>query len=331
MGAGGVFPVSSRHVTLDSLKAAFRSRRGHSILVFLTFLAISTLLWMVMALNDEDQADIRMPLRITHVPDSVTIITPVPKSIAVSLKTRGSQLLKLNFGHVPSFDIDFRAFSSGNVMRLGDADLKAIARSALDGSMVTLVSPDSLALRYTTSPGRTVPVRLDYTATPGPQATVVDAPSLSTDSVRVYFASPATEIPTHISSEPIRLTGLNQSATRRVRLIAPAGTRVIPDSIDVTFQVEPLILKTRRLNIESAHVPLGHKLITFPATVKVSYMVPMSIYKKAEPHMRAVADYNSIDLSRPTRMMRVRLQDVSPELQSVRLENDSVEYIIEKL
>ena len=54
------------------------SRQGHSVLVFMAFLALSALLWCVIAFNDESQADIRMPVRLTNVPDSVTIVSQVP-------------------------------------------------------------------------------------------------------------------------------------------------------------------------------------------------------------------------------------------------------------
>lgn len=311
--------------------AALTSSRGHNIMVFLAFLILAALLWWVMALNDEDQCDIRMPLRITNIPDTVTIITPVPPSVAVSLRTKGSQLLKLNLGRVPAVHIDFRAFRSGTTLRLTDADLKAAARAALDGSVVTVITPDTLNLRFTTGPGIPVTVRPDCDVTAGPQATLAGAPLITPDTVRLYSVDGRRHI-TQVTTEPVRLTSLNRTTLRRVRLIAPPGTRLIPDSVDLTFRVEPLILKTRRLNIEPLGVPLGHRLITFPAQVQVSYMVPVSVYKKNDtPHIRAVADYRSIDPLRPTRMMRVRLVDVSPDLRNVQLLNDSVEYIIEKL
>lgn len=309
--------------------AALRSSRGHNAMVFLAFLALSALLWWVMALNDEDQCDVRLPMRITHIPDSVTIITPAPHYAAVSLRAKGSQLLKLNFGRVPTMDIDFRAFRSNGHLRLTDADLKAVARAALDGAPVTVVTPDTLNLRYTTTPGQPVALTADVKVTPGPQATLSLPPKLSVDSVLVYSTSPVSV--TSVSTEPVRLSGINRPVTRRVRVIAPAGCRVIPDSVDVTLQVEPLILKELALPIEPANVPLGQKLITFPAKARVSYMIPMSQYNKSKPSIRVVADYRDIPSGKASRMMRIRVADTSPDMQNVQIHSDSVEYIIENL
>lgn len=314
----------------SDIMAALRSQRGHNVLVFLTFLAIATVLWLVLALNDEDQRDVRLPVRITNVPDTVTIISKVPDNIGVSLRTRGSQLLKLTLGRIPTAQIDFRAFRTGDVIRLTDADLKAIARASLDGASIIVVSPDSLNLAYTTDPGRPVPVTVDAVVTPGPRATITGKPHMSVDSVMLFTLSRADNVAS-VATEPVRITSLNETVTRRLRVIAPPGTRVVPDSIDVTFEVEPLIFKTRKVAVEPINVPLGHKLITFPAQVEVSYMVPVSVYKSSEPRLRVVADYRNIDRSAHSRNMRIRLVDVSPAFSNVQLASDSVEYIIENL
>lgn len=314
-----------------SVRDALRSRLGHNILVFSVFLLISALLWCVIALNDDGQADIRMPVKVTHVPDSVMIVSAVPSHIAVSLKTRGSQLLQLNLGRVPDFNIDFRLYRQRKYLRLTDPDLKAIARGALDGANIDLVSPDSLKLAFTTQPPVVMPVVPDYQVTPGPQATIAGTPTLSVDSVKVYTIGRLPSSLESITTEPIRINSLNETTTRRVGLVAPPNSRVIPDSIDVTINVEPLIFKTRKVTVEAINVPADHKLITFPAQVEVIYMIPVSDYKTAEPHIRVVADYRGISHAGSSRMVKLRIAEASGNLQNVHLAADSAEYIIEKL
>ena len=171
---------------------------------------------------------------------------------------------------------------------------------------------------------------VDAVVTPGPRATITGKPHMSVDSVMLFTLSRADNVAS-VATEPVRITSLNETVTRRLRVIAPPGTRVVPDSIDVTFEVEPLIFKTRKVAVEPINVPLGHKLITFPAQVEVSYMVPVSVYKSSEPRLRVVADYRNIDRSAHSRNMRIRLVDVSPAFSNVQLASDSVEYIIETL
>ncbi|MCM1033081.1 MAG: YbbR-like domain-containing protein [Odoribacter sp.] len=312
--------------------AALRSRRGHNFLVFLAFLVLSTLLWFVMALNDEEQCDVRMPLVLTNVPDSVTIISTPPQAIAVGLRTRGSQRLKLAWSGAPKINVDFRIYRSGNALHLSNTDLKSLARNAVDGASIILVSPDSLNLLFTTGKGTELPVIVDYSVTAGPKSSLSGYPLLSVDSVKVYSLEPLTARIEAVATEPFRMTGLNESVTRRLALVPPPGTRVVPDSVDVTFNVEPLILKSRMVTVETQHVPEDRRLITFPARVEVIYMISLSDFKNnPDPHMKVVADYSTIDHANPTRNIRLKLMDVSANLQNVHLAADSAEYIIEQL
>lgn len=316
---------------LGRVVAAVRSRRGRDALMFLLFVGISAILWLVLSLNEEEQFDVRLPVRISHVPDSVTLISPGPEALNVSLRARGTQVLKMLLGDMPTVNVDFRAYRSSGMLHLNSTELKALARTASGGSQVSVVFPDSIAIPYTTHPGLYLPVKVDYRVTTGPQAALQGRPRLSVDSVHVYMA-PNVEMPDNladISTEPIRLSGINETTTRRVRLVGPAGARIIPDSVDVSFQIEPMIFKSRKAVIEPVNVPAGAKLITFPAQVDVFYMVPMSDYAKSDPRFRIVADYGGINHDNPTRMMKLSLRDVPANLQNVHLSTDSAEYNIE--
>lgn len=313
---------------IKKVKDVLRSQRGRDILVFSIFLVLSAILWCLQSLNEEDQFDVRMPVRITHVPDSVTIITNPPSNISVSLRTKGTQILKQSLGPEPTFDIDFRAYRSRNSLLLSKADVKAIARAAYGGASVIAASPDSINLSFTTRRGVPMPVRVDYQVSAGPQSTIIGRPTLSVDTTLIYSTGRIPAKLHSISTEPIRLTDINGPTTIRARLLAPANSRVIPDSIDVTFNVEPLISKTRKVVIEPTNVPSGTKLITFPAQIEVFYMVPMSVYNQSDPHFRVLADYNSI--SSRSNKIKLRLRDVPANLQNVHLSADSVEYIIER-
>lgn len=312
-----------------SVASALRSRRGRNAIAFCVFLLIAAFLWWVIALNDEGQADIKLPVKITHQPDSVTIVSAVPPTVTVSMRARGSALLKNSIGKAPDFAIDFRLYRHGNSLRLTNTDLKAIARAALGDVQVVLVSPDSLTLLYTAQPPRVLPVKLDVTATPGPQAALSGSPFATPDSVKVYFSGNRPADVTSISTEPVRLSSINETEQRRVRLIAPRNCRVVPDSVTVTVKVDPLIFKTIRVPVEGVNVPKGTRLITFPSQVEAMYMIPVSLYLASDPHIKVVADYQTISPS--TGKVRLRVAEASDELQNVHIAVDSVEYIIEKL
>ncbi len=309
---------------------AIRSPRGRDVLMFMLFLFISAVLWGVLALNEEEQYDVRMPVRITHVPDSVTLLSKGPDALTVNLRARGTQLLKMSLGDTPGVNIDFRVYRSGEYMHLSNAELKALARNASGGSQVSVLYPDSISIPFTTHPGFKLPVRANVQATPGPRASLSGRPRVAPDSVKLYALGG--HLPSgvdYINTEALSLEAVEGQQTRRLRLLPPPGTRAIPDSVDVTIEAEPLIMKRRRVVIEPVNVPANIKLITFPAQIEVMYMVPMSAYTNSDPHFRVIADYRRI--SRKRSKIRLRLTDVPQNLQNVQLSADSAEYIIEQL
>ena len=298
--------------------------------MFLLFVVISCILWAVLSLNDEKQYDLRLPMRITNVPDSVTLISPGPEALSVSLRAKGTQLMKMTVGRMPTVNVDFRAFRSDGTVHLSATDLKGLVRTATGGSQVSMVYPDSLSLPYTTHKGIRVPVRLEYKVTAGPQSALTGRPRLSADSVLLYTAGSAPDRADAVSTEPIHLLGIDKNTTLRVKLMAPRGTRLIPDSIDVTFEVEPLIFKSRKVVIEPINVPEGTKLITFPAQIDVFFMVPVSGYRQSDNHFRVVADYRTIRQGTGSRNVKLSLINVPSNFQNAHLSADSAEYIIER-
>ena len=314
---------------IEKALAALRSPRGRDALMFLLFVFISTILWAVLSLNEDVQRDIRMPLKITHIPDSVTLINRGPEALSVSLRGKGTQIIKMSAGGAPDLNVDFRAYRSNGAIRLSNADLKALVRNATGGSQVIVVYPDSLILPYNTHSGYRLPVRLDYKVTAAPQSALVGMPHVQPDSVDLFLATNV-KLPDNISisTEPVRMTALQSSTTRRVKLIVPPGTRAIPDSVDVVFNVEPMIFKSRKVVIEPVNVPGNIKLITFPAQIDAFFMVPTSAYSRSATNFRVVADFRSIKPG--AKMVRLNLVDVAPQLKNVQLSADSAEYIIER-
>ena len=314
---------------LTTLMAMLRSQRGHNLLSFMFCTLLATALWMVMSINDEVQCDVRMPLVITNLPDTVTIVATPPQSVAVSLRTHGSQRIKLAWSGPPKMEIDYRLYRNTRAIYVSNTDLKAEARNALGGANIILVMPDSLVLPYTSRPGKALPITLDYAAEAGPKATIVGKPSLSIDSVKVFSTSHLPSSVRSVRTQRAVVNDLVKSTTVRVALIAPAGTRVIPDSVDVTFNVEPLIIKKMNVRVEPINVPADVRLITFPSCVDVKYMIAASDYHNSDPHVRVVADYNKINHHNPTRNIPLRIVEVSDNLTNVSLTTDSAEYVIE--
>ena len=120
---------------------------------------------------------------------------------------------------------------------------------------------------------------------------------------------------------------LKESETVKVALLKKENVRIEPDSVVVTIPVEPLVSKEQEVAITVANCPEGEHLVAFPATVKISYLVPLSVYNKNTSQSPVVfVDYRDVQNGKNKIPLHTAKSNV---FQGVSLPVDSVEYIIE--
>ncbi len=314
----------------NSVSRALHTSRGKNILLYLLFCMVAFVFWFMLSLDTEVQKDYEIPVELTGVPDSVTVISNIPASVSVTVKAKGGQLLRYTWGKMPVMRLDFRSYDTGDGrLYLSKARIDARIRDYFgNGCSISGVKPDTISILYTTHPGHRVPVIVEAEIHPDIQCIVNGPLKCNLDSVSVYTATG--ELPhglTAVYTEKLAKSGLKDSTTYEVRLRCPAGVRVIPDRVLVTVPVEPLISKKRAVQVEVTGAPEGERVLTFPSKVDVSYLVPMSMYNDEYP-IRVTVNYEDTNL--PGDKVPVTLGQLPSYYHNASLAADSVEYLIEK-
>jgi hypothetical protein len=315
----------------NRLKEDLRTKMGRNVLTFLIFWVIATIFWFVMALNDEVQKDYKLPLSFLDFPENLTVISGEVPTVNVTVKDKGSALAKFAWGSAPQLKLNYSDFtkSKDNHLQLSSTQLSSAIRQIF-GSSASLISirPDSLYLHYTTNPGVPVRVVVDAEISTLPQYEQFGAPRASTDTVMIYSNLKERLHLKEIKTAPISLSRLADSTTVEVNLIVPEGMRAIPSTIKVTIPIEPLVSKTRKLNIEAINVPAGTRLIPFPSVVEATFLVPKSVYTTNSTTLKAVIDYKDVSAGKST--IPVKLSGVPAHYQNATLATREVEYLVEK-
>lgn len=312
---------------ISRIEAALRSRRGKDVLLYLMFVAVAFVFWVFLALDTERQRDFDVPLELQEIPDSVTIIGTMPPDLSVSVKGKDSQLLRFMWGKQSAVKFKWADISSDNVLLLSHTKLDTRLRDYF-GPAVQIVSfrPDSIRLLYTTQPGVRVKLNVQADIHTNLQYIVSGPVTANVDSVTLYSTVDLPHSLQMVSTEPLVKSGLKDTARYEVKIKPIEGVRIIPDKVTVTVPVEPLIARKRTLRIEPTNLPEGVTLVTFPSTVEVTYLVPMSAYNDEYP-IRAFVDYN--DTHMPGSKLPVILTGLPPMLRNVSKSTDNVDYIIE--
>ena len=181
------------------------TRTFHDTLVFLIFVAASTLFWFILALNDSAQDSFSVRVSITNVPDSVTFISDIPDRFHVGLRDKGTVLWRNHYRH-PVLSINFKDYAEKGELRFTKADLMTSLKTIFgSSSTITSVSLDSLRLDYTTNKGKKVPVVIESNIMAASGSVIEGHLKVSPASVLVYGDPPVLDTITHVNTEVLAL------------------------------------------------------------------------------------------------------------------------------
>ncbi|MBO4943906.1 MAG: YbbR-like domain-containing protein [Muribaculaceae bacterium] len=317
------FRIKARH--------ALHSARGKNILLYLMCLCVAFIFWILLSLDTEVQRDFDIPVELTNVPDSITLIDEMPRTINVSVQGKGSQLIRFQWGKLSPLKFRFGFSGKGKKeFAIGKTQIDTRIRDYFgSGTQVLSVIPDSIRISYTSDPGKTLPVHLLLNAYPNLQYIISGPITTSADSVKLYSAAELPESLSFVETEAVEKSELKDTTRFEVRIKPIKGVRIIPDRLMVTIPVEPLIAKRRQVRVDVINLPAGQTMLTFPGQVEVTYLVPMSEYAD-NINIKVYADYNELKRTGASKISVV--PGATPEyFYNISITPDSVEYVIEQL
>ena len=303
------------------------SSRFHNFMMFLIFVAIAAVFWFILALNDSVTETFQVRLNIQNVPDSVTFITDPPADLHVTLRDKGTNILRSGVVKHPTVNLNFRDYAHEGVFRLSAADMTADLKADLGVSQITAASIDSLRLYYTTQPGKRVPVMVQSDVSASSGNIISGAPVSLTRFVNVYSYRDEVDTVHSVLTQRLVKKDLSQTSEFDVKLKPIQGVKIVPSQVKVRVPVEPLVHKETYVEVDVENLPAGASLLLFPNRVPVSFYVPMSRFNNENVPMHVVVDYNDTHRTRGSRIP-VRVRDHAPGLINVELKTDSVEYTL---
>jgi len=312
----------------DRLKTA----KGRNVLTFMVFLAISTTFWLLLALNDDVQEDYTISVALDNLPENVTILSGANPVLNLSIKDKGSSLMQFSWGHTPTMKLRYDDFSRPNdsTLLLSSAQLNSAVRGIFGtGATIVAMRPDSLKLTYTSLPGVKVAVNIQSDIHTLPQYAYAGHAILPVDSVMLYSNSPSVFKIHHLQTKQITLANLTDTTSIEAAIDVPPGMRAVPSSITAIFPVEPLVSKQQSMPVEVTNVPQGERVVTFPAMVDVSYLLPKSMYGNENAVLKATVDYN--DITSSPRMLDVNITKLPAQYRNVSVNPAQVDYVVEKI
>lgn len=302
-------------------------------LIFLFFLALSSVFWIFQTLNETYEEDFQVPLELRNVPSNVVITTDLPENLHILLRDKGSQLLAYRYTRqFKPVVVDYNTYSnpSGHVSILGNELQRQIAAQLLPGTQMLGLKPDTLDFYYNFGQFKRVPIRPLGEVRAGRLYSLAKT-VYSEDSVTVYASREQLDTITAAYLQPFNLRNLTDTTHVKSNFVKVKGAKFVPAQIGVVFCIDRLVEKTIQVPVQQVNFPASKQLRTFPATVKVTFQVGMGLYRKiTSENFVLVVNYEDL-LKNKSTYCHLSLKTIPEGVSHVRISPQDVEYVIEEI
>lgn len=315
-------------------KLAFRKKA----LIFGFFLALSIILWFMIALNKDYTTDINYPIRFKNFPENKTLIGELPLNLRLRVSAHGYMLLsnRISSRYIP---IMFNV-SSFTLTRLPGQDSSFfyletrfiqdyVAKQLNDEFKIISIKPDTLIFPFARVVSKKVPVFANINYSLDKQLILKDLPFLSPDSVVVsgpdYILDTLQIAPTETTDIGI----LSSTVEKNLKLKKIKHISYSNDNVKVLFTIEKFTEKTLNIPISVNNLPDSLKLQVFPRNIQLTCQVGLSNFDHLQTGMfEASVDYKEIvsGISR----LQVNLTNQPNFIRAIKFKPKTVEFLIEK-
>ncbi len=325
----------------DWLRDRIRSIKfGRDTVIFLFFLALSTVFWLFNQLSKDTSADFPVPVRFKNDVPNRVILNDLPEHLILQAKGQGYTLMKYKLKpYVKPLVVDLRSFPLRPV-ESGDSRVFYLLASYLRGMVndqmgrsldVTGIRPDTLYFVFDSLIKRKLPVFPDVKITPARQFIFKEPIHMDPDSVVVSGPSVLLDTLKHITTEHVEFNEVAESFEKVLQLRPLKNVKVATGKVKIKVDVEQFTEAGFEIPVEKINVPDSVRLVLFPSRVKVTFHVGLSKYKKVLPELfTARVDYKDVAKDRSGKI-KVYLVQKPDYIESVRIDPSRVEYLIEKI
>lgn len=309
------------------------SSANREFLTFFFFLVLSTIFWLMTALNETYEREIGVPAYLVNIPKNVVVTSDMEDTVRVTVRDKGFALLACTYGEgIRPINVNFQSAitrQSGYGVVSSQELMKMINQRFSGSSKIVQVKPDRLDFHYNYGLSRQVSVKMSGHVVPG-KSFYLARTRFWPEKVTVYGSKQALDSLRFVKTVPINITNFNDTVLRTVALETIKGVKIVPNTVRIGLYPDILTEENIEVPITAINMPEGKVLRTFPQRVTVNFIVGASMFRSISPEQFAVVvDYNEI-IDHPSDKCSIHLRETPQGVRNARLKMTQVDYLIEE-
>lgn len=301
-------------------------------LIFLFFLFLSGTFWLLMALNETYEYEYPVTPRLVGVPKNVVITGDIDDTIYVTIRDKGFTLVTYLTGRKfrpLSFKFTSYAKASGKGIIPHTDIVKQITAQLFGSSKLTKVTPDHMEFFFNYGHSKTVPIRMSGKVVTD-NSYYLARTQFFPRQITIYANEHLLDSIKYVTTQPFYISHLGDTVVQEVGLKPIRGVKMVPDRVKMALYPDILTEENIEVPIKAINMPDGKTLRTFPAKVRVQFIVGASLFRSIkDSDFEVVADYNDF-ASHPSDKCSLLLRKTPPTVLKAHLEMNRVDYLIEQ-
>lgn len=319
----------------ETVRTFLLSKKSREVFVFIFFFIVSAGFWLLQTLNDTYDTTLRLHLRLQNVPDGVIITTGLPECINISVRDKGTTLMRyyVEKATLGTVDLDFQAYdrgasSSRAIVPHADV-MKSIAPLLEPSTRVVGIRPDTVEFFFSRGVKKRVPVLFKGRVETDPLYYLADL-RCDPDTVTVWGDKQELDTLAAVPTVPKVLSGISENTSQKVQLRFRKGMKYEPQEVMLTATVDVYTQKQVEVPIVGTNFPAGVVLRTFPSTATISFRVGAKDFKNVTADNFVItATYEEL-MELPDSILPLSLRSVPAGVSQVRIHPESVQFLIEQ-
>lgn len=302
-------------------------------LIFLFFLLLSGAFWLMMALNETYEEELKVPVRLVGMPRNAVMTDEPADTVKVTVRDKGFTLVTYKYGHwFRPLTFKFATYANEDQGHgaIPAADIIKQVQSQLYGSSKLLsVKPEKLDFYFTYGASKKVPVRFRGKISTSKSYYLAHT-EFSPMMVTAYANKKVLDELKYVEIEPFNYRNLQDTIHQNVRLQKIRGVKLVPSTVRLSVYPDVLTEESIEVPVSAVNMPAGMVLRTFPSRVTVRFTIGASQFRMIRPEQfNVVVDYQTL-AENPSDKCTLQLRSVPSSVSKAKLELDKVDYLLEQ-
>lgn len=302
-------------------------------LIFLFFLLLSGAFWLMMALNETYEEELKVPVRLVGMPRNAVMTDEPADTVKVTVRGKGFTLVTYKYGHwFRPLTFKFATYANEDQGHgaIPAADIIKQVQSQLYGSSKLLsVKPEKLDFYFTYGASKKVPIRFRGKISTSKSYYLAHT-EFSPMMVTAYANKKVLDELKYVEIEPFNYRNLQDTIHQNVRLQKIRGVKLVPSTVRLSVYPDVLTEESIEVPVSAVNMPAGMVLRTFPSRVTVRFTIGASQFRMIRPEQfNVVVDYQAL-AENPSDKCTLQLRSVPSSVSKAKLELDKVDYLLEQ-